>query len=247
MRMFQKPWALALASVLAVSPMTRADEPDNSVAYQQVVGSVVYIKAIDRNWNFYSGTGVIVNAERSEILTAFHVIEPNCLCAAMPPIRDKDGDIVTDPNRYSDIDESTRCVVLALDEGRDLALIRWKKPRTGLKAIPVAAKSASPGTSVFCIGNGASMRFRYSGGSVRQLANESYTTSANQKISARILTTSCPIDGGDSGSPLVSRNGELLGIVSSTRTGLNQIHQSIDLSEIRHVLDWWEGVREKKP
>jgi S1-C subfamily serine protease len=238
--------SLAMAGVLAFPALARPDEPDNSVAYQQVVGSVVYIKAIDRNWNFYSGTGVVVNAERGEILTAFHVIK-DCICAAMPPIRGKDGDIVTDPDRYESIDNSSQCVVVATLEGRDLALIRWKKPREGLKAIPVAAKSASPGTAVFCIGNGASMRFRYSGGSVRQLADESYTTSANQKINARILTTSCPIDGGDSGSPLVSRSGELLGIVSSTRTDLNQIHQSIDVSEIRYLLSWWEKEREKKP
>lgn len=247
MTMLRKLWALALASVMAFPALARPDdEPDNSVAYQQVVGSVVYIKAIDHNWNFYSGTGVVVNAERGEILTAFHVVD-DCLCAAMPPIRDKQGDIVTDPARYSNIDDASQCVVVATLEGRDLALIRWKQPRKGLKAIPVAAKSASPGQSLFCIGNGANMRFRYSGGSCRQVAEESYTTTADQKISAKILTTSCPIDGGDSGSPVLSRSGELLGIVSSTRKDLNQIHHSIDLSEIRYLLSWWEENREKKP
>ena len=238
---------MALAMTGALAFPARADEPDNSDAYQKAVGSVVYIRAIDADWNMSSGTGVLINAERDEILTAFHVVGRNQLISATVPCREKNGDIITDAKHYGGMNSSDACTVIIRDEGRDLAIIRWKTPHKDLKAIPLAAKSASPGASVFCIGNGADMLFRYSGGSIRTLSDEAYTTTTNQKVNARIVTTSCPIDPGDSGAPLLSRDGSLLGIVSSTRTDLNQIHKSIDISEIRYVVSWYDDYRKKFP
>ena len=182
----------ALAVTGALGNPVRADEPDNSDAYQKAVGSVVYIQAVDRHWNIYGGTGVVINAERGEILTAFHVVGNDRVVTAELPCRDKNGEIITDVQHYAGMNIESACVTVVTYEGHDLALIRWKTPPKDLKAIRLSAKSASPGASVFCIGNGASMLFRYSGGSVRQLADESYTTTSKQEIKARILTTRLP-------------------------------------------------------
>lgn len=210
------------------------DEPDNSAAYLRAVDAVVYITAVDREWNFCTGSGVLIaeNDGYGLILTAYHVVG-NRMAGATRPKRDNDGAMITDEKRYGAIATEDRCLILRTDSARDLALIRWKYRHPDIKTVPIAARSATPGQSIFVIGSGARMPFRYSGGSIRRIVDDDYQYSNGQKIKARIAMTSCPIDPGDSGGPLLNRGGEIMGITSGTRTTLNQVHMAVDVTEIR--------------
>lgn len=225
--------------ILACVPvLVRGDEPDNAEAYQRTVGSVVLISTVDRNWDTSFGTGIIIDAQRGDILTAYHVVGAGRLVVAITPALNKDGEIITDVHHYENATTAVagRCIVLAQNVGHDLALIRLKTPRAGLKALPLAAKSASPGQPLFGIGHGAGMLWRFSGGTARSISDDSYTSSDGQKVSGRLLRTSCAVDPGDSGGPLVSRGGELLGVMVSMRKDLNLVQNSIDVSEVREFI-----------
>jgi S1-C subfamily serine protease len=225
---------LAWATLLPPTDVS-AGEPDE--AYTKALGSTLYITSIDRDWNISHGTGVVVNARLGYIATAYHVIgEHNRVCAVLPAF-DKDGSLITNTGTYSQCNDASMCVVVAADPKRDLAIIRFKTPRQGLRAMPLAAHHARPGQSVFIIGNDPEQSlWHFASGSVRQVHNSAYRFENGQQISTRVMETSTSINPGDSGGPLFNASGELLGINSATVTTANQVHYGIDVAEVRAFL-----------
>ncbi len=227
--------ALALAwATLMPATIAAAGEPDE--AYGKALNSVMFITAIDRDWNMSHGTGVVVNARLGYIITAYHVIGQHNLVAALPPAADKDGNLVTDTSAYSSVNDASQCVVVASDPKRDLAVIRFKHPRS-LKAMPLARASARPGQAVFTIGNDPQQSmFHFASGNVRQVYNGAYRFKDGQQIAARVTEMLTVINPGDSGGPLFNASGELVGINSATVTTANQVHYGIDVAEVRAFL-----------
>jgi S1-C subfamily serine protease len=226
--------------IALLSPLTAAyaGEPDFGEIYARAVDSVVYICAVDREWNFSSGAGVIIgqNDGYGIIVTAYHVVADR-MVGAMIPRRDKDGRIITERGEYARIPADARCIVMAVDARRDLALIKWKYKHDNLKVASLSAGGASPGESVCTIGMGAGIPFRFSGGNVRAITNEDYTYPGGQKVRSRMCLTSCPIDNGDSGGPLINKNGQVLGITSGSFTTRNQVHMAVDATEVVGLID----------
>jgi S1-C subfamily serine protease len=228
--------ALLLAwATLLPSTNAWAGEPDE--AYTKALGSTLYITSIDRDWNFSHGTGVVVNARLGYIATAYHVIGQHNLVCAMLPAFDKDGNLITDAGTYSQCTDASMCVVVAADPKRDLAIIRFKTPRQGLRAMPLAAHHARPGQSVFIIGNDPEQSlWHFAAGSIRQVQKEAFSFRDGQHIEAKVAEVTVPINPGDSGGPLFTAAGELVGINSASTTMKNQIHHCISVDEVRAFL-----------
>jgi S1-C subfamily serine protease len=224
-----------------------AEESDDSAAYHRAVGSIVSIIAIDRNWDTYQGAGIVIDEKRGDILTAYHVIGDDRPIVAILPERDKGGQVITAPDHYQNVLPSGCAVVLGWSKSRDLALIRWKTPHTGLKALPMAAQGAAPGRAVFGIGCGNNAWWQSSSGAIRSVATETYTSTDGLKVSARVISTTVPVNPGDSGGALISRSGELLGVMVSYRKDLNAVSKSIDLSEIRDFIKEIRKLRKEEP
>jgi S1-C subfamily serine protease len=213
---------------------------DEGEAYAKAVDSVVWIHAIDRNWEATRGTGVVVDAPNGLILTAYHVVRNDRLALAVFPARDAQGTVIGNPDHYLN-DWSTharQCVIVASDPKKELALLRLKTPPPGLKALPLAPRSAGPGQALFLIGSSSPKAlWRYAGGNVRQLYDDSFRFASGQEVQARLIETSIPVNPGDSGAPMVNKNGELVGINSGFLPGQNQVQLGIDRSEIQALLD----------
>ena len=80
--------------------------------------------------------------------------------------------------------------------------------------------------------------FHYSGGNVRQVYKNSWKFSqSGQQVEARVVEMTVPINGGDSGGPILNQKGELVGINSAVMTNANQVQMGIDITEIRAFLD----------
>ena len=227
---------------------TKADEPDDAAAYNQAVGSIVSIMAIGRDWSEFQGAGIVIDEKRGDILTCYHLIGDDRLVMGVLPERDKNGQIITTVEHYGNRLIPAGClVVLGWDRTRDLALLRWKTPRTGLKALPIAAQGATPGKAVFGIGCGNDTWWQFSSGTVRSVGDESYTSSDGQKVGGRLINTSVPVNPGDSGGALISRSGELLGVMVSYRKDLNAVSKSIDVAEIRQFIAAIRKMRKEEP
>ena len=225
--------AALITALLLLPTAARAD--DFGRAYEQVIDSVVYITAIDTNWNYYHGTGVVVGANM--VLTAYHVVGGNRLVAAVPAARNAQGTLITDVAHYSGIDESRRCRVIARDAKRDLALLEFTQTPNNLKKLKMADRKPGPGSPIFTIGSDpAQSMFHFASGNVRQLLEASYRFADGQTIQARCLEVSVPINPGDSGGPIINAAGELVGINSATVTGSNQVHYGINVAEVLDFL-----------
>jgi S1-C subfamily serine protease len=227
-------WLVAALPGAGAQP-ARAE--DFGEAYQKSVGAVVYITAIDTDWGILHGTGVVDDAKLGHILTAYHVVGADSLVTAHLPAFDKAGALLANATEYANIDAASRCVVIARDPKRDLALLKWKAAVTGLKSIPLAQESSRPGQAVFTIGNdAAASMWHFAAGNTRQVHDDDYQFRSGQRITARVLEVTTPINPGDSGGPLLNIAGELVGITSSVIPGANQVQKGIDVSEIRGFL-----------
>jgi serine protease Do len=205
---------------------------DDSETYRKAIDSVVYITTVNTEWDAHNGTGVVVAP--GLILTAYHVVRPDKLVWAQFPRR-KDGAILNEVQHYQTTEYIIRCTVIKSDPKRDLALLRMKAPDPH-KPLPLAAKSAEPGESLFTIGNSPAVLWRYSGGNVRQVYADRMEFPSKQAVACTVLEMTCPINAGDSGGPILNRRGELVGIISCVVPGDNALNKGIDLSEIKEFL-----------
>jgi serine protease Do len=226
---------LLFAAACSAAALAQEKE-DQSAPYQRAVDSVVIVWSFDRNWDLSTGTGVVIDGDH--ILTAYHVIAGGPSEIDLPE-RTKGGDLVTDKGFYMNR-PGMQCRIVAADPKRDLALLRIKREKPpAMKALSMAAKSASPGSAVFTIGNdiGGSL-FHYSGGNVRQVYQDRWRfTRSGQQVEARTVEMTVPINPGDSGGPILNQKGELVGINSAMVTSATQVQKGIDITEIRAFLD----------
>jgi S1-C subfamily serine protease len=226
--------ALILACLLLPAAAALGDEPAET--YAKSVDGTVFITAVDRDWNFSHGTGVVISG--NFMITAYHVVGQDRLIAARPPLRDRNGEIITDAEPYNNYSQDTQCQVIATDPKRDLALLRFKYPRAGLKTIRLARHAARPGQAIFTIGNDPAVSmWHFAAGNVRQVHQTSYRFKDGQQIAAKIIEMTVPINPGDSGGPLLNASGELVGINSATSTQANEVHHGIDMTEIAAFVD----------
>lgn len=229
--------AVAAVCVALLTARARADDGET---YQRAINSVVWVICYDKSWDMSFATGVVVDAANGYILTAYHVTGDDKLAVVVFPAKDKEGEIISTPNYYLENFKlvSALCVVVARDAQRDLALLKLKTPRTGLKAMPIAAASSRPGQELFTIGNAGTQGplFRYASGSVRQVYADSFRFETGQEVNARIVSMTVPLNAGDSGGPLVNHQGELVGINSAVVAKDNQVQKGIDVAEIRAFL-----------
>jgi S1-C subfamily serine protease len=204
---------------------------------------VALVIALNKDWEPSYGTGVAIDDRH--ILTAYHVVKTDRLIGVLMPARRPDGGIDTDEEACF-ARPVLHCVVVARDAKRDLALLRVKQDRPGLKPLPLAARAASPGAAVFTIGSspGDGSLWRFSGGHVRQVYDARWTFDTGQAIEARAVEMTIPINPGDSGGPIIDRSGAVVGINSASVEERNQVHKGIDITEIRAFVT--EALAEKR-
>lgn len=208
----------------------------------------VFAKALDATvlvttaWGH--GTGVFVEPS-GYVLTNYHVIAAG---------KDEDFGItatITVPKRNADGSVSPgdrfTAVAHAIDEKRDLALLKIVDPGREFATLRITSTDARPGTKVFALGNaGVGLGWALKRCSVNAIGTldeqvsaifamqrtdmpaeeRTRTEEAIRKTAAdagRQIQTDCNILPGDSGGPLVDEStGEVVGLNVAVRTALNQ-------------------------
>lgn len=232
-----------LLAIFAGQANLFASDFDGEELYKRAINSCVFIVANDsRTGDVWSGSGTLVDAKKRLVLTNYHVVGKLQYVYVMFPMFDRRGEMLTDRAEYKKIIEDGKAIkakVLCSSTEKDLALIELESLTKEAKSIPIANKSPGPGAAIHSIGNpGASkLLWVYTPGSVRQIGVENYmignprTPIGRFEINCKIINTNSLVNPGDSGGPLLNKNGELVGVTHAGSKD-DSISKFIDISEV---------------
>ncbi len=233
------------------------EPPVAAFVYSAVAPATVIVECGDSH-----GTGFVVDPD-GWILTNYHVIEDadidsrtctRCVWVHFGRL-DQDGYMQV-------IDERVRAFVFKWDKDKDLALLKVENgPNPSrLPTVPLAKELPKPGSPCVVIGHPArGMLWTVRSGllsgagfwpsdlvdiTVRRLV----TDEPHSEVSAgspqrKVLVSSCGLNPGDSGSALVNRNAELIGVSFAIPSGetsggihLDKFSYHVHLEEVRAFL-----------
>eukprot|EP00913_Durusdinium_trenchii_P023368 g21946.t1 len=186
-----------------------------------------------------SGTGFVFDAKQKLVATNYHVIRDNYnVGVVFPEVKNGELQVSRGYYRMNARRLAIKARVIASDPQRDLAILQLERLPSGVKALKLAAKNASPGQRVHSIGNpGASdALWVYTSGTVRQVYQKSMRMRSGFTVNAKVVETQSPINPGDSGGPVVNDQGELVGVSQSFRATSRLLSSSIAVSELKSLI-----------
>ena len=240
-----KTLATKALATLILTALTSAAAADSGV-YEQLLDSSVMIISPEENSR---GSGVVVDADQRLVLTNFHVAGKSKDVVVFFSAYDENGDLVTDLDTYtSNIHEMRQAGIAVTGRvvgtwaKRDLCLIQLDDMPEDVAGVELANSPVKPGEAVHSLGNpkASQSMWIYSPGRVRQVHSHSWEYGTGQKMDSIVVQTTSPINGGDSGGPMVNDNCELVGIVCSTSTNGRLISMAIEVREVRSMLAWYD-------
>jgi S1-C subfamily serine protease len=193
-----------------VEKFLKEKKPDPSVAsvaYQKVRPSLVTVKSLRANPAGGEpmgglGTGVVVEEETGLILTALHVVRD----ALVVKVVFHDG--------FRDQMESEAVVVSAQPEN-DLAVLKPAVIPDDLVAATLAGSGQlNVGDEVVAVGNPFGIINSLSSGVVSGLGRSFQAPQTGETLT-NLIQFDAAVNPGNSGGPLLDRNGEVVGIVSA--------------------------------
>ena len=199
------------------------------------------------------GTAWVYDRQHGLLVTNYHVID----CDATGELFDKvaivfpayrDGKLITERSYYEDNEDQLRASgrwvearVIDAKESVDLALLKVERLPEDVTAVPRAAESAGSNDHLVSIGNSDEQALWLStAGTVKVVSQRVWTIRLGKRfahLNARVVLTEAPTNHGDSGGPVVSDAGELVGVTEGGKIGASLQNYAIDISEVRAYLD----------
>ena len=199
--------------LLSYTPILVADESKSTESLTSTIrNSLVTIRVGDRNGgDLAMGTGFVVD-ESGLIATNLHVIREG------RPIN-----VELWPNKQLEV-----VAIEATSRGDDLALIRVAPGSNKLKPIPLGDSTIIPqGAEVLAFGNPLGLKHSVVQGLV----------SAIRDIDAReMIQVAMPIEPGNSGGPLVDRDGMVRGIINMKSLKAENVGFAIPVGRLRELM-----------
>jgi S1-C subfamily serine protease len=184
-----------------------------------------------------TGTGaLIVDGGKRYVLTAYHVVHKARQIDVIFP-RFYEGKVLANERHYETRD-IIRANVVSSDPKRDLALLELVRMPEHVLPVPVADASPDAAARVHTVGGHPESSLGlwvYSQGAVREIGQARFTFENGQKVEARVVRTTNPINRGDSGA-LLNDHCQLVGVTCSGTVGVNLVGSFIDVSEVRAFL-----------
>ncbi len=169
--------------------------------YQSILPSLVFIQAAGKmsleEDTVGVGAGVVIN-DKGDILTAFHVISG----AAVIEVAYADGSVV----------EAT---VIATEPENDIAVLHPNQsPELIVPAVLGNPNAMRIGDEAFAVGNPLGLAGSMSSGVISGF-NRSLPADAGEKKLEGLIQFDAAVNPGNSGGPLLNRNGQVIGIVTA--------------------------------
>ena len=153
---------------------------------------------------------------------------------------------------YRDGEKIGEAKVVASDAANDLAILAFTKhPAAKLKILPLAAGPATLGRSVFTLGYPAP---EVLGQAVKMTSGQVNSTTGMQD-DARMLQISIPLQGGNSGGPVLGWDGSVLGVVDLRLLKLDEegrdpaqnVNYAVKASYLRPMLEELPDLGDHEP
>ncbi len=131
--------------------------------------------------------------------------------------------------------ERTTGEVVAVLPSKDLALISIRKKPEHVTGVRLdTSESVRIGDDVEAIGHPLGELWTYTRGYVSQIRqNYSWNYNDSYELSANVIQTQTPISSGNSGGPLFSKQGELIGVMSFGADGGENLNFAVAGNELR--------------
>ena len=175
------------------------------------------------------GSGSIVG-EKHQIITNWHVIEGySDIGVIYKPL--KEGREITKADIY-------RAEVTRFNEVSDLALLTVINPPKDITPISLGNVAEVPiGSDVHAIGHPTGESWTYTRGIVSQIRqNYQWQTESKKEHRADVIQTQTPINPGNSGGPLLSDEGNLIGVNSFISEGQG-LNFAVTVDEVKILLN----------
>ena len=172
-----------------------AEEARRVAVFEKCKDSVVEILAYSSLSDNGQGSGVVLTSD-GYIVTNKHVV----------------GSATSFTVVFSD-DTTEEATVIGSDNLTDIAVL--KVNRTNLKPIDIAQNpSLKVGQIVYAIGNPYGYSWSFTDGSISGL-ERMVSTSSSSSVIPNMIQTNALVNPGNSGGPLLSSSGEMIGLISS--------------------------------
>lgn len=168
--------------------------------------------------------------EYTLVVTNFHVVEegvaPMVAFAPMGAMNIENSELA-------------QAAIISVVPNKDLALLTVEAAPEHVTGVSLATPgSISVGDDVEAVGHPDGELWTYTRGYVSQLRQGySWSYNASFELTADVIQTQTPISTGNSGGPLYSREGTLLGINSFSNQGGQNLNFSVSSTEIKELSD----------
>ena len=174
--------------VLFILLVTNAYGADTKKLYNKTVLSVVSLD-VEKSRGGSIGTGFFA-LEADIIVTCYHVVEGATNITAK-----------TNKGKVISIEG-----IIDYSEEKDIALLKASSKNASV--LEMQANMPSPGTPAYVLGSPKGLDFSFSNGMISQIRRGQET----------LIQFTCPVSPGNSGGPLLSEDGKVIGIVSCQLT-----------------------------
>jgi S1-C subfamily serine protease len=199
--------------------------------YENNASSVVYILNIQNKKVAGNGSGVIIN-KQGDIITNHHVIEgADELAVFLRPESGIMSKEVVESNTY-------KANTIKFSPQKDLALIRITSPPENLTIANLGFnRLLRVGEDVHAIGHPAGSPWVYTTGTISQIWPNYKWAYKKNTHTATVIQTQTPINPGNSGGPLLTDNGDVIGLNTFINIKLQNTNFAVSVDEIRQFIE----------
>lgn len=216
--LFDLPSRVGIEALLAARPVDLTRRGSKEVGInRRVAPATVFIQQGNSTC-----TGTLVSAD-GKILTCWHCVRGKGIVSVRLHPSNGRNQLVT-------------ARVLRTDAGTDLALLQLVEPPKNLRSLPLGkAEDIQVGADVYAVGHPSGLNWSFVKGLISQVYEKRIWDFDRNRHEAEVIQSQLALYEGNSGGPLVSEEGHLIGVNASKREG-EQFTFAISLSEIRRFL-----------
>jgi HEAT repeat protein len=197
------------------------------------------------------GSGAVIDLDERLVVTNEHVANATCVRISVLFPAYRDGKLIAENKYYRDELDKGNAIpakLVRVDRGRDLALIQLDRLPGDAVPVRVGTRPPSPGQKVQTVGaNPKNNPWQWvrSEGPVRQVSVSRWHYEDGFPREAEVIVSQVPINGGDSGGPVVDYRGVLVGVNNGWAPGFqNATH--ISVTEVRDfIAAYFLGARKE--